>query len=119
MGPETWPATIRRYQARDVLSSGWEVDARQALPMGIADRIASADAPVAETQRWAAEPTQGPRPAIARSKVLLSRNFKSTAGDISAQGSVAQGIRYTADEHRNVVWAFLHSVAKKPGAGKS
>ena len=52
--------------------------------------------------------TVGSPDAIALTKSIMNKSFESTAEEIFALGSQAQGICYTTDSHRKAVTAFLN-----------
>ena len=59
----------------------------------------------------AKELSKGSATAIALGKTILNQSFETTAAQIFAQGSQAQGICYTSTEHRESVMAFLEKAA--------
>ena len=62
---------------------------------------------VADAQKWAKELSQGSATALALGKTILNQTYETTAAQVFAQGSQAQGICYTSTEHREAVLAFL------------
>ena len=81
--------------------------------LGIADRKASAATLLADAQAWATELSKGSGTALALTKAILDQSFESSAQQVFAQGSQAQGICYTSAEHRESVMAFLAKSASR------
>jgi enoyl-CoA hydratase/carnithine racemase len=101
------PRRVGLPRAKELIFSGRKVGADEALELGIADRKAAADALVADAQAWARELSRGSATALALGKTILNQTFESSAEQVFTQGSQAQGICYTSDEHRAAVKAFL------------
>lgn len=107
------PRRVGLAKAKELIFSGRKVDAEEALRLGIADRMASAETLIADAQAWAAELSQGSATALALGKTILNQSFELPANQLFAQGSQAQGICYTSSEHRDAVMAFLGKRAEK------
>ena len=107
------PRRVGLAKAKELIFTGRKVNADEALALGIADRKTGADTLVADAQAWATELTQGSATALALSKTILNQTFESSAHQVFAQGSQAQGICYTSTEHRESVTAFLAKSANK------
>jgi len=101
------PRRVGLAKAKELIFTGRKVNADEALALGIADRKTGADTLLADAQVWATELTQGSATALALSKTILDQTFESSAHQVFAQGSQAQGICYTSTEHRESVMAFL------------
>ncbi len=97
--------------AKELIFTGRKVDMDEALALGIADRKTSAETLLADAQAWAREMSKGSGTALALTKTILNQSFESTAHQVFAQGSQAQGICYTSTEHRESVMAFLTKTA--------
>jgi enoyl-CoA hydratase/carnithine racemase len=110
------PRRVGLSRAKELIFSGRAVDANEALTLGIADRLSAPDNLLAETCAWAAEIGAGSATAIALGKSILDQSFELTAEQVFDQGSQAQAVCYTSDEHRSAVNAFLEKTAAKPGA---
>jgi enoyl-CoA hydratase/carnithine racemase len=106
------PRRVSLSMAKQLIFSGRRVEADEALTLGILDRKTTATNLVTDAQAWAAELSQGSGTALALSKTILNETYESTANQVFAQGSQAQGICYTSTEHRNAVLEFL-AVNKK------
>lgn len=107
------PRRVGLSRAKELIFSGRQVDADEALRLGIADRTASAATLVADAQAWAAELSKGSATALALGKTILNQSLELPAGQVFAQGSQAQGICYTSAEHRDAVVAFLSKNNRK------
>jgi enoyl-CoA hydratase/carnithine racemase len=108
------PRRVGLSGAKQLIFTGRKVEAAEALQLGIADRVCRADALLPEAQAWARELSQGSAAALALGKSIIDRSFELQAEQVFAQGSQAQGICYTTQEHREAVLAFLDG-----GKGKS
>ena len=107
------PRRVSLSMAKQLIFSGRRVDADEALSLGILDRKTSSETLLADAQAWATEMSRGSGTALALSKTILNESYESTAHQVFAQGSQAQGICYTSTEHRNAVLAFLEANSKK------
>jgi enoyl-CoA hydratase/carnithine racemase len=101
------PRRVSLSMAKQLIFSGRRVLADEALSLGILDRLTTAGNLLADAQAWAIELSQGSATALALSKTILNESYESTANQVFAQGSQAQGICYTSTEHRNAVLEFL------------
>ncbi|WP_427912912.1 enoyl-CoA hydratase/isomerase family protein [Ramlibacter sp. MMS24-I3-19] len=101
------PRRVGLPKAKELIFTGRKVDADEALDLGIVDRRTTADRLLADAQAWARELSQGSATALALGKSILDQTFESSAQQVFAQGSQAQGICYTSAEHRAAVEAFL------------
>lgn len=107
------PRRVGLARAKELIFTGRKVEASEALTLGIADRISPADALLADAQAWARELSQGSAPALALGKSILNQSFELSAEQVFAQGSQAQGICYTTQQHRDAVMAFLNPTREK------
>ena len=101
------PRRVGLSKAKELIFTGRKVDATEALSLGIADRLTSAEALVNDAQAWARELSAGSATALALSKSIVNQSFEMSAEQVFSQGSKAQGICYTSTEHRESVLAFL------------
>jgi len=106
------PRRVGLARAKDLIFSGRVIDAKEALSIGLADRIAPADRLVESAATWARELTRGSAASIAFSKSILDRTFESTEEQILALSREAQAVCYTTSEHRDAVTAFLNKTAR-------
>ena len=100
-------------RAKELIFTGRQVDAEEALKLGIADRLAKPENLLAEAQAWAAELSRGSATALALSKSVIEQTFEQSAEQLFSQGSLAQGICYTSSGHRESVLSFLAKLAEK------
>lgn len=107
------PRRVGLSRAKELIFSGRRVDAREALQLGIADRISAPANLVSDAIAWAKELSGGSPTALALGKAILDASFESDAHDVFAQGSQAQSICYTTAEHHQAVADFLAKTARK------
>jgi enoyl-CoA hydratase/carnithine racemase len=107
------PRRVGLPRAKELIFSGRKVDVDEALALGIADRKAGADTLVHDARAWARELAKGSATSIALGKTILNQTFESSVEQVFTQGSQAQGICYTSQEHREAVMAFLAKTASK------
>ena len=106
------PRRVGLARAKELIFSGRVIDAKEALSIGLADRIAPADRLVESAATWARELTRGSAASIAFSKSILDRTFESAEEQILALSREAQAVCYTTSEHRDAVTAFLNKTAR-------
>ena len=102
------PRRVGLARAKELIFTGRVVDAKEALSIGLADRVAPAEKLVADAVAWARELSQGSRASIAFSKAILDRTFESAEEQVFALGREAQAVCYTTAEHRASIEAFLN-----------
>jgi enoyl-CoA hydratase/carnithine racemase len=106
------PRRVGLPRAKELIFTGRVVDAKEALAIGLADRVTSPDKLIADAVAWARELSLGSSVSIAFSKAILERTFESTEEQIFALGREAQAVCYTTAEHRDAVTAFLDKTAR-------
>ncbi len=102
------PRRVGLSRAKELIFSGRRVESEEALRLGIADRLSSADSLLGDAQAWAHELSRGSATALALGKTILNQSSEMSASQMFAQGSQAQGICYTSSEHQQAVLAFLN-----------
>jgi len=101
------PRRVGLARAKDLIFTGRKVEAKEALELGIADRLCAPDALLDQARAWAAELSAGSATALALGKSILNQSYELSAHQVFAQGSQAQAVCYTSREHRDAVHAFL------------
>jgi enoyl-CoA hydratase/carnithine racemase len=101
------PRRVGMVMAKELIFTGRKVDLKEATQIGIVDRVTKPESLVADAQKWAKELSQGSATALALGKTILNQTYETTAAQVFAQGSQAQGICYSSTEHREAVLAFL------------
>jgi enoyl-CoA hydratase/carnithine racemase len=102
------PRRVGLARAKELIFTGRNVDAKEALAIGLADRMVPAETLVADAAAWARELGGGPHAAVAFSKAILDRTFESAEEQVFALGREAQAVCYTTSEHQDSVNAFLN-----------
>jgi enoyl-CoA hydratase/carnithine racemase len=106
------PRRVGLPRAKELIFSGRNVDAQEALAIGLADRVASAETLVADAVAWARELSRGSGASIALSKAILDRTFETAEEQVFALGREAQAVCYTTAEHQDAVTAFLNKAGR-------
>jgi enoyl-CoA hydratase/carnithine racemase len=106
------PRRVGLPKAKELIFTGRNVDAKEALAIGLADRVTAADTLVSDAAAWARELSQGSHVSIAFSKAILDRTFESSEEQVFALGREAQAVCYTSQQHRDAVEAFLNKSAR-------
>jgi enoyl-CoA hydratase/carnithine racemase len=106
------PRRVGLPRAKELIFSGRIVDAQEALAIGLADRVASAETLVADAVAWARELSRPSGASIAFSKAILDRTFETTEEQVFALGREAQAVCYTTAEHQDAVTAFLNKTGR-------
>ena len=101
------PRRVGTTRAKELIFSARTIAADEAEQIGLADRLADADALLDDACKWAKSLCFGPASAIALSKSILNRSVDLPLETVFALGSEAQSICYASDEHHDAVTAFL------------
>ncbi|WP_445010878.1 enoyl-CoA hydratase/isomerase family protein [Vreelandella stevensii] len=101
------PRRVGLARAKALIFSGRRVNADEALQLGIADQRCSADELLGTAHAMADEMSSGSRTAVALTKSIINKSYEMSESQVFAEGSKAQGICYTSEEHRASVQAFL------------
>ncbi|MGO2240355.1 MAG: enoyl-CoA hydratase/isomerase family protein [Halomonas sp.] len=101
------PRRVGLARAKALIFSGRRVNADEALQLGIADQRCSADELLTTAHAMADEMSRGSRTATALTKSIVNKSYEMSENQVFAEGSKAQGICYTSEEHRASVQAFL------------
>ena len=107
------PRRVGLPRAKEMIFTGRSVDAKEALAIGLADRVSDAAlARVGCGGVGAANSAAGSPVSLALAKAILDRTFESTEEEVFALGREAQAICYTTAEHRESVEAFLNKTGR-------
>jgi enoyl-CoA hydratase/carnithine racemase len=88
------------------------VGAKEALAIGLADRVSPSASLLDDAGTWARELGRGSPTAIALMKPILDRSLESTEEQVLAMSREAQAICYTTAEHQEAVAAFLDKTGR-------
>jgi len=95
------PRRIGLPRAKELVYSGRRVAAREALAIGLVDRIAPPGDALAAATEFGASFTGVSRSAIALMKSIVNRSFESSLDEVAELGGLAQSVSYTTAEHRD------------------
>lgn len=109
------PRRVGLARARDLIFTGRTIDAEEALRIGVADRVTSPEALLADAKAWALELGHHSRTALALAKSILDRGLERPMREVFDEESRAQVTCYASAEHRDAVTAFLAKRAAKKG----
>lgn len=102
------PRRVGLARAKELIFSGRMIDAQEALRINMIESVSDPDRLIDDAVAMAQSMTVGSADALALAKSIMNESFESTAEEIFALGSQAQGICYTTDSHREAVSAFLN-----------
>ena len=102
------PRRVGLARAKELIFSGRRIDADEALSINMIEGVSAPECLIEDAVTMAKSMTVGSPDAIALTKSIMNKSFESTAEEIFALGSQAQGICYTTDSHRKAVTAFLN-----------
>ena len=102
------PRRVGLARAKELIFSGRSIDADEALSINMIEGVSAPECLIEDAVTMAKSMTVGSPDAIALTKSIMNKSFESTAEEIFALGSQAQGICYTTDSHRKAVTAFLN-----------
>jgi enoyl-CoA hydratase/carnithine racemase len=106
------PRRIGLSRAKDMIFTGRSVGAKEALAIGLADRVSPSVSLLDDAVTWARELSRGSPTAIALMKPILDRSLESTEEQVLDLSREAQAICYTTAEHQEAVAAFLDKTGR-------
>ncbi len=112
-GAHFLPRRVGLAKAKELVFSGREVDAEEAVALGMADRATSTTPMLDEVREWAQQFVGRSPVAIALAKLALNETFERSLQATFDSGAAAQAICYTSQEHQGAVRAFLADRAKR------
>ena len=101
------PRRVGLARAKELIFSGRMIDAEEAQRINMIESVSDPDSLIDDAVAMADSMTVGSADALALAKSIMNESFESTAEEVFALGSQAQGICYTTDSHRDAVSAFL------------
>ena len=107
------PRRVGLAKAKELVFSGREVDAGEAIALGMADRVTSATPMLDEVREWAQQFVGGSPIAIGLAKLALNETFERSLKSTFDSGATAQAICYTSREHQGAVRAYLADRARR------
>jgi len=109
----TLPRAVGAIRARDILMTGRQVSAQEALDMGMVSRLLADDELEAAALKLAAQLARGPTVALGLTKTLVSAGFRSSAREYLQLEGFSQATAFATRDHAEGVRAFL--AKEKPG----
>lgn len=109
----TLPRVVGLQRAKELMFSARELDARQALALGIAMELTARGGALERTLAIARSLTQASAAALAMTKTALDNSLSSDFRTMLELEANAQGVAFSSEYHRRAVERF---VAKQPAA---
>ncbi|HEX3962950.1 MAG TPA: enoyl-CoA hydratase/isomerase family protein [Trebonia sp.] len=115
------PRRVGLSKAKELVFSGRDVAAEEALRIGLADRVIEAGQLLDEAVSWLSELTGRPGLPQGLAKSVINHSYESSLAEINALGSQAQAMCYASAEHQESVREFLaaREAARASKAGQS
>jgi enoyl-CoA hydratase/carnithine racemase len=110
------PRRVGVSRAKELIFSGRNVAAEEALAIGLADRVLPGDQLVAAAVDWLKGCAEHPPMAQALAKGVLNRSLEISFDEVSTLGNQAQAICYASPEHQDSVRVFLAERAQAQSA---
>ena len=106
------PRTVGPQKAKELLLTGRQVSAQEALEIGMVNRVVPHDQVIAESVSLAKQLANGPSFAIWSTKRMINMSLDMDLKNLLELESLIQGSCFTTDDSKEAVDAFLHK--RKP-----
>lgn len=103
----TLPRAVGAVRAKDILMSGRQVSAREALDMGMVSRLLPDDVLDAAAIKLAQQLARGPTVGLGLTKTLVSAGPRCSVGEYLQLESFSQATAFATRDHAEGVRAFL------------
>ena len=100
-------------KAKDLIFTGRNVTAAEALEIGLADRVVPAEDLAAAAMEYASALAEGPTVAMGAAKRSINEGFGLAVPDALALETAGFDVSFATDDAREGVGAFLEK--RKPG----
>jgi 2-(1,2-epoxy-1,2-dihydrophenyl)acetyl-CoA isomerase len=110
------PRRVGVAKAKELLFSGRNVDAAEALAIGLVDRVLPGEALVAEAVAFLEGFAAHPATAQAMAKSILNRAIELSFDEINTLASQAQAFCYSSADHQDSVRSFFEEREKARAA---
>src|SRR4051812_10696528 len=101
------PRLVGVGKATELFFTGESISAREALSLGMLNRLVPDDELEQETQKWAEQLAKGPTEALGRTKLLINSGYKNQLDQHLAQESSLIAETARTEDFKEAVKAFL------------
>ena len=117
-GAILWPLLLGPHRGKEVLMFGDLMSAKQALAMGLVNRVLPGSELAAETERWALRLAKGPRVAIEFNKRLANAEILDRVNRLLDSSLAMEALTFETRDHREAVKAFIEKREPVFGGGE-
>src|SRR6516165_7741091 len=118
-GTQRLPRLIGASRAKELIFTGRQVRAEEALAIGLVNRVVAPDYVLEAAQTWAAELAQGPLVAHALAKAAVDRGLEGTLADgLAVEQEAFTAAAHTEDAARGIQSFHEHGPGKATFAGR-